>query len=190
MKQILIFIALITCVVGCANSTKSTNQGNPYEESSAFPQSREDIQREKDGSVFDNFKDDKKSSSGYNIFGKNSNNEKNSKQAKDAPENAQALWDAALDAIDQKPIAVSDFKGGVISTDWYQDTKNNNERSKVNISITSSAIKSSSIKVQVFKQTLSPSTNQWVDVQEKQTKEADALKGKILKKALALHAQN
>lgn len=69
------------------------------------------------------------------------------------------LWQATLDSLDFLPLASANPEGGVIITDWYEDTASNKgannkgrTRFKVNVVITGRDLRSDSLRVSVFRQ--------------------------------------
>jgi hypothetical protein len=62
------------------------------------------------------------------------------------------LWRAALDTISFMPVASADPFGGVILTDWYENTKRAGERFKINIYILDKQLRADGLRVSVFKQ--------------------------------------
>jgi hypothetical protein len=72
------------------------------------------------------------------------------------------LWRSTLDTISFMPIASADPFGGVIITDWYAPPQTPAERFKLNIFITSKALRADGVKVTSFKQTKDNKGN-WVD---------------------------
>ena len=69
------------------------------------------------------------------------------------------LWRASLETIDFMPLATVDYSGGIIITDWYSDTNNNNEAIKITLRFLSNEIQSNSIKVIVHNKKCSPTEN-------------------------------
>lgn len=63
------------------------------------------------------------------------------------------LWRATLDTLSFMPLASADPFGGVIITDWYEDTKTH-ERYKINALILDKTLRADGIKITLFKQTL------------------------------------
>ena len=43
------------------------------------------------------------------------------------------LWRASLDTLDFMPLALANYSGGVIVTDWYSDSDINNESVKISV---------------------------------------------------------
>ena len=62
------------------------------------------------------------------------------------------LWRAALDSLSFLPLASADPFGGVILTDWYEDTNTPNERFKLNVLILDKRLRADAVKVSAFKQ--------------------------------------
>lgn len=62
------------------------------------------------------------------------------------------LWRASLDTVSFMPLASADPFGGTILTDWYADPSSPNERTKVQVYITSRELRADAIKANVFRQ--------------------------------------
>lgn len=65
------------------------------------------------------------------------------------------LWQAALDSLAFLPLASANPDGGVIITDWYEDTTTTNAqrtRSKINVLIVGRDLRADSLRVSVFRQ--------------------------------------
>ena len=60
------------------------------------------------------------------------------------------LWRGALETIDFMPLSSADPVGGIIITDWYSTTGNEEERCKLNIFITGQNLKTENLKVTSF----------------------------------------
>ena len=71
------------------------------------------------------------------------------------------LWRAALDTLAFAPIAQSDSNGGVISTDWYSNPNNPNERVKVTATILDRDLRADALRVTAARQTMT--NGQWVE---------------------------
>ena len=81
---------------------------------------------------------------GLKLFGNNSGNT-NFTFASSNP-----LWRATLEKLDFIPLANVDYAGGVIITDWYGDTENNEEL-KVAVRFLTNEISSDALDVTVYK---------------------------------------
>ena len=55
--------------------------------------------------------------------------------------NSNPLWRASLDTIDFMPLLSVDYGGGLIITDWYNSSQENNESIKLTIKFLSNEIK-------------------------------------------------
>ena len=62
------------------------------------------------------------------------------------------LWRAALDSVAFMPLASADPYGGVIITDWYAPPESPNERFKLTVQVSGKELRSTGVKVSVFKQ--------------------------------------
>jgi hypothetical protein len=72
------------------------------------------------------------------------------------------LWRASLDTISFMPLISADPFGGVIITDWYQDTKITGERFKLTIYIMDRHLRADGVKVSVFRQRSDPKSG-WIN---------------------------
>lgn len=72
------------------------------------------------------------------------------------------LWRATIDTISFIPIATADPFGGVITTDWYEDSAAKGERIKINALILDDRLRADGVRVSVFKQNLDENGN-WRD---------------------------
>ena len=57
------------------------------------------------------------------------------------------MWRASLETIDFMPLTTVDYSGGMIITDWYNDTQNLDEFIKITIRFLSNEVRSDSIKI-------------------------------------------
>tara|TARA_B110000438_G_scaffold279410_1_gene303812 strand:+ start:1514 stop:2104 length:591 start_codon:yes stop_codon:yes gene_type:complete len=92
-----------------------------------------------------------------------------------------SLWKGALEVISFMPISSADAFGGVIITDWYSSSSNNQERCKLNIFIRGAELKSNNIKVRTFCQVLN-NNNVWINKEQPQENN-NKLENAILNKA-------
>ena len=60
------------------------------------------------------------------------------------------LWRASLDTLDFMPLALANYSGGVIVTDWYSDSNESNESVKISIRFLSNEIRSDALVIKVF----------------------------------------
>ena len=61
------------------------------------------------------------------------------------------MWRASLETLDFLPLSNVDYSGGVIITDWYNDSTSNDESIKITIRFLSNEIQSNSIKIIIHK---------------------------------------
>ena len=70
------------------------------------------------------------------------------------------LWRASLDTVSFIPLDIVDSIGGVITTQWYEDTNNSNERIKLTIYIKDRRLRADGVSVNVFREVML--TDRWV----------------------------
>lgn len=178
-----------------------------YSESSDYPESARERRREGFGSILGRDED----IGGVTIFGKTLGKSNNDQQAKTQAKNDTSssksttkksnasysnkksskninsyLWQAALSSVQSMPILVSDSSGGVLSTDWYEDSEIPDERYKFNILINTNEIGDNALNVTSFKQKFED--GKWRDVKVN-SEVAKTMKNKIFSKAKELKAQ-
>lgn len=94
------------------------------------------------------------------------------------------LWRASLDTMSFMPLSSADPFGGVIVTDWYVPPESQNERFKVQIYILDRQLRADGLRVTVFRQVRSGSSN-WIDAEVKPKTTAE-LENAILTRARQL----
>lgn len=72
------------------------------------------------------------------------------------------LWRASLDTLSFMPLTSAEPVGGVIITDWYTPPQTPDERFKMTIYITDTALRADALQVNIFKQVRFGSED-WVD---------------------------
>tara|TARA_B100000767_G_scaffold175585_1_gene164083 strand:+ start:271 stop:705 length:435 start_codon:yes stop_codon:yes gene_type:complete len=70
------------------------------------------------------------------------------------------LWRASLDTVSFIPLDIVDPIGGVITTQWYEDTDNSNERIKLTIYVKDRRLRADGLSVSVFRETRE--TESWI----------------------------
>ena len=98
------------------------------------------------------------------------------------------LWRASLDTLDFMPLALANYSGGIIVTDWYSDSNNNQEAVKISIRFLSNEIRSDAIKIKVFYKNCSLQEN--CKITDKSNDLSSDLKGKILTTAAIYEQEN
>ena len=69
------------------------------------------------------------------------------------------MWRASLEIIEFLPLTTVDYSGGVIITDWYNDSQSPDESIKVTIRFLSNEIQSNSIKIIIHKKECKANNN-------------------------------
>ena len=64
------------------------------------------------------------------------------------------LWRASLDTVSFIPLDIVDPIGGVITTQWYEDTNNTSERIKLTIYIKDRRLRADGVSVSVFREVM------------------------------------
>lgn len=127
-SKISIFIAILLLLSSCGMFKKDKKNSDSNEiikkkrfEPNVFKRAEQSV--EKDGSI---------------IFGGKKNTEQFG--------NYNVMWRATLDVFENLPIALADYSGSIISTDWYSSSSTN-ESVKIKVEFLSNDVKLSSIKV-------------------------------------------
>ncbi len=97
------------------------------------------------------------------------------------------MWRATVDILDFMPFANVDYGGGVIITDWYNDSETQNDSIKIMVQFLSNEIRADGLKITVYNKTCNPSNlnNCSTTVNNKDTI-GQELKLAILRKAAEL----
>jgi len=98
------------------------------------------------------------------------------------------LWQATLDTLNFMSLVSTDAAGGVILTDWYVNPHAQTDRSKVQVVIRDSRLRSDALDVSVTRQALND-RGTWVNVSVHQATVAD-LEDAILIRARQLRISN
>lgn len=93
------------------------------------------------------------------------------------------LWRASLDTVSFIPLDIVDPIGGVITTNWYEDTNNSSERIKLTIYIKDRRLRADGLSVRVFKEVLL--LNEWTKA-DVNPETANLIEASILTKAREL----
>ena len=91
------------------------------------------------------------------------------------------LWRASLDTLDFMPLALANYSGGVIVTDWYNDDEDNNESVKISIRFVSNEIRADALDIKVFLKKCDQSMN--CIVSENEGELSQELRASILRRA-------
>ena len=98
------------------------------------------------------------------------------------------LWRASLDTLDFMPLALANYSGGVIVTDWYSDSDINNESVKISVRFLSNEVRSDALIVKVFYKNCS--IQQTCKITDRSGVLSDDLTKKILSKAALYEKEN
>ena len=98
------------------------------------------------------------------------------------------LWRASLDTLDFMPLALANYSGGVIVTDWYSDNDQNNESVKISIRFLSNEVRSDALVVKVFYKNCS--VQQICKITDRSGVLSDELTKKILTQAAIYEKEN
>ena len=60
------------------------------------------------------------------------------------------LWRATLDTIDFMPLVSANYSGGIIITDWYNDSSSTGQSVKISVRFLTNEVRSDALDVKVF----------------------------------------
>ena len=98
------------------------------------------------------------------------------------------LWRASLDTLDFMPLALANYSGGVIVTDWYSDSDVNNESVKISVRFLSNEVRADALVVKVFYKNCS--VQQTCKITDRSGVLSEELTKKILSKAAIYEKEN
>ena len=98
------------------------------------------------------------------------------------------LWRASLDTLDFMPLALANYSGGVIVTDWYSDSDINNESVKISVRFLSNEVRADALVVKVFYKNCS--VQQTCKITDRSGVLSEELTKKILSKAAIYEKEN
>jgi hypothetical protein len=93
------------------------------------------------------------------------------------------LWRASLDFM---PLALANYSGGILSTDWYSDNQSSNESIKITIRFLTNEVRSDALAIKIFYRKCETITN--CTINEQKGNLTAELTKEILKKA-AIYAK-
>ena len=91
------------------------------------------------------------------------------------------LWRAALDTIDFMPLVSANYSGGIVITDWYSESGNEDESIKISIRFVSNEIRTDALNIKVFIKNCDQNKN--CVINESQGNLRSELRSSILKRA-------
>ena len=86
------------------------------------------------------------------------------------------------------PLLTADYGGGIIITDWFNNTNNENQSIKISIQFLSNEIRSDALDIKVFKKNCEINKN--CKIVNSESKLNNELKLAILKKAAIFKKEN
>ena len=98
------------------------------------------------------------------------------------------LWRASLDTLEFMPLALANYSGGIIVTDWYSDGSSENEAVKISIRFLTNEIRSDALVVKVFYKNCSMQNN--CKVSDRSNELSNELTKKILTQAAVYEQDN
>jgi len=98
------------------------------------------------------------------------------------------MWRASLEILDFLPLTTVDYSGGILITDWYNNSDKENEAIKITVRFLNNEVGSSNIKVIVHKKICETSIK--CQISESNSIIKEELKKSILKKAALLESQS
>ncbi len=98
------------------------------------------------------------------------------------------LWRASLDTLDFMPLALANYSGGIIVTDWYSDGSSDDESVKISVRFLTNEIRADALAVKVFYKKCSMQNN--CKVSDRSSDLANELTKKILTKAAFYEKEN
>ena len=101
--------------------------------------------------------------------------------------NSNSLWRGAIETIDFMPLLSVDYGGGIIITDWFNDSVDDNESIKIVINFLSNEIRADALDIKIFKKVCSSTVKCKTTVTKSNLNKE--LKLTILKKA-AIYEKN
>ena len=91
------------------------------------------------------------------------------------------MWRATIEILDFVPLASADYGGGIVITDWYNDSGNEKEAIKIMVQFLSNEIRADGIKVVVYDKYCETINNCRTNINQSDVSEE--IKLAILKKA-------
>ena len=98
------------------------------------------------------------------------------------------MWRASLDTLDFMPLALANYSGGIIVTDWYSDGSSDDESVKISVRFLTNEIRADALAVKVFYKKCSMQNN--CKVSDRSSDLANELTKKILTKAAFYEKEN
>jgi len=81
------------------------------------------------------------------------------------------MWRASLETLDFLPLTTVDYSGGVIISDWYNDSANKDDSIKITVRFLSNEILSNSLKIIVHKKSCDANNRCQINIIDSKIKE-------------------
>jgi hypothetical protein len=98
------------------------------------------------------------------------------------------MWRSSLEVLDFLPLTTVDYSGGIIITDWYNDTSNSNDSIKITVRFLSNVVAANSLNIIIHKKNCNVNANCLVNKIDSKIEEE--LKKTIIRKAALLEAES
>jgi len=98
------------------------------------------------------------------------------------------MWRATLETLDFLPLSNVDYSGGMIITDWYNDSESRDESIKITVRFLSNEIQSNSLKIIIHKKEC-PTSNNNCSINKIKSKIEEELTRTILSKAVLIEKE-
>ena len=98
---------------------------------------------------------------------------------------SNVMWRATIEILDFVPLSSADYGGGIVITDWYNDTQNQGESIKIMVRFLSNEIRADGIKVVVYDRFCEDSNMLNCQTSVNKSEVSEEIKLAILKKASA-----
>ena len=98
------------------------------------------------------------------------------------------MWRSSLEILDFLPLTTVDYSGGIIITDWYNDSASGKDSIKITVRFLSNEIRSESIKIIVHNKKCQSSQN--CQIIESNSKIKEELQRSILAKAMLFEKES
>jgi len=98
------------------------------------------------------------------------------------------LWRATLDTIDFMPLVSANYSGGIIITDWYNDSSSSGQSVKISVRFLTNEVRSDALDVKIFTKNCDTTADCKI-TEDKGTLVLEITKS-ILKKAAIYEKQN
>ena len=93
------------------------------------------------------------------------------------------MWRATIEILDFVPLTSADYGGGIVITDWYNDTGSKNDSIKIMVQFLSNEVRADGLKVVVYDKYCSDNTVNNCSTKINESTVSEEIKLAILKRA-------